>query len=348
MTLALDFALRRGTLDLAIRLEVAPGETLALVGPNGAGKSSCLAAIVGIVGIARGHIALDGRLLDEGTRRVPTEDRGIGCLFQEPLLFPHLSALDNVAFGLRAQGLARSAARARAREFLARVGLADCAAMRPRALSGGQAQRVALARALAPAPRVLLLDEPLAAVDASARIALRRELRDHLAAFAGPRILVTHDAIDALALADRLAVLEEGRLVQVDVPARICSAPGSRYVADLLGLNVFRGRLAHGVLQLEHGGQLVVVSELSGPAMATAHPRAIALFLEHPAGSPRNVWETRIAAIEPAIDRVRVRLEGPIPLVAELTHGAVDGLGLAPGRRVFAAIKATEIAVVAL
>ncbi len=350
MSLDATFAVQRGALALDVALQVAAGETLALVGPNGAGKSTLLAVLAGLLPVARGRVVLDGRVLDDGEPRrfVPPEARGVGLSFQDHLLFPHLSAQDNVAFGLRARGVPRAAARATAREWLGRVGIADLARRLPRTLSGGQAQRVALARALAPEPRLLLLDEPLAAVDASARLALRRELATHLAAFAGPRLLVAHDALDAFALADRVAVLEGGRVVQAGTVAEICSRPRSRYVADLIGTNLLRGTVAGGVLSLPGGGTLVVAGEHAGEVVATVHPRAIALFRQRPEGSPRNVWLAEITVVEAAGNRMRVQLGGAVPLVAEVTPAAVAELGLARGGEVWVALKATEITIDAL
>jgi molybdate transport system ATP-binding protein len=253
--------------------------------------------------------------------------------------------IDNVAFGPRARGVPRATARAAARDWLARAGVGDLARRLPGTLSGGQAQRVALARALAAAPRCLLLDEPLAAVDATGRLELRRELRAHLAAFPGPRVIVAHDALDAFALADRVAVLEAGRIVQAGTVKTICSRPRSRYVADLVGTNLLRGTVADGRLQLPDGGTLVVSSAHAGEAIATVHPRAIALFRRRPDGSPRNVWSADIVLLETAGDRVRVQLGGAVPLVAEVTPAAVADLGLAAGGAVWVALKATEIAV---
>ena len=345
MSLRLQFGVTRGDLDLQVDLTIAPGETLALVGQNGAGKTTCLHAVAGLLTVDHGVIALGDTLLDDAERGtfVPPEQRAVGVLFQDHLLFPHLTALDNVAFGLRARG--RADARAVAAAWLARVDLADKAAALPRQLSGGQAQRVALARALATEPRVLLLDEPLAAVDASARQSLRRLLRDHLRAFAGPRIVVTHDPLDAFALADRIAVLEAGRVVQCGDAAALSSRPRTRYVADLVGLNFFRGTVRAGALDLGAGHSLIVATADEGAATATAHPRAIALFHERPAGSPRNTWPAPILAVEPALDRLRIRLGGGIPVVAEVTPGAVASMELRVGMTVWVAIKATEIAV---
>ena len=347
MSLQARFTLRRGALQLDIDLQAAAGETLALVGPNGAGKSTCLHVLAGLLRIEHGSVGWGGTVQDGGPDGVfvAPERRAAGVVFQDHCLFPHLSALDNVAFGLRARGCDRRTARAAARDWLRRVGLEQVTAERPAALSGGQQQRVALARALAAEPRVLLLDEPLAAVDASARLELRRELRRHLATFAGPRLVVAHDALDAFALADRVAVLEHGRVVQAGTVAEICSRPRSRYVADLIGTNLLRGSVAGGELRLAGGGALVVPSGIDGEVIASVHPRAIALFLQRPEGSPRNVFAAQVADVEAAGDRVRVQLAGAVPLVAEVTPAAVADLRLARGARIWAAVKATEITV---
>ncbi len=346
--LELAFDLRRGTLDLAVDLAVERGETVAIVGPNGAGKSTLLAAVAGLLPVRNGHIRWAGRDLvrveaGREVANVPPEDRGVGLVFQEPLLFPHLSVVDNVAFGPASRGAGFATARTAAALWLERVGMAAVAERRATDLSVGQAQRVAIARALAAEPDILLLDEPLAAVDATARVELRSELRRHLADFDGVRLVVAHDAIDALALADRVAVLENGRLTQVETVATICSRPRSRYVADLVGVNLLRGSLRDGRLTLHGGGSLVVPAELHGEVLATVHPRAVALYRQRPDGSPRNVFEVPIEALEAAGNRVRVQLGGDVPLVAEVTPAAVADLGLGAGGRIWAALKATEI-----
>ncbi|MBK9386327.1 MAG: ABC transporter ATP-binding protein [Planctomycetes bacterium] len=350
MSLHLDFELRRGALDLRIALEVSAGRSLALVGPNGAGKSTCLHAVAGLLRIDAGRIALGAETLDGGPRgsfALP-EQRGIGFVPQSALLFPHLDVLHNVAYGARARGHSRAEARGAAREALQRVGLASLAARRPRQLSGGEAQRVALARALASAPRVLLLDEPLSAVDASARVALRQDLARHLASFEGPRIVVTHDAVDAFVLGERIAVLEDGRVVQQGSAAEIVAAPRSRYVADLVGQNFLQGTVEDSVLTLASGAQLRVASAVQGRAVATISPRALSLFPRRPEGSPRNVWEAPLEALEHAPSGIRVRLGGAIPIVAEITPASVAELHLEVGSRIWVALKATEIQVAPL
>ena len=345
--LTAGFGLARGNLDLNVALAVAAGETLAIVGPNGAGKSTLLSALAGLLRVQRGSIRFGDRVFDAaGTPNfVPAPQREVGFVFQDDLLFAHFRVIDNVAFGARQRGASRTAARAAAREWLDRVGLAEQADAWPDELSGGQARRVAVARALASAPRLLLLDEPLAAVDASARVALRRELRAHLDVFAGPRLVVTHDAVDAFAFASRIAVLEAGRIVQIGTVADICGHPRSRFVADLVGTNLFRGTATNGTLRVDGGGTLIVPPSTAGNVIATLHPRAVALYRTRPDGTPRNVWQAPIVAIEAAGDRVRVQLAGSVPLVAEVTPQAVAELNLALGGDVWVAVKATEIVV---
>jgi molybdate transport system ATP-binding protein len=347
MSLQAAFGLNRGSLALDVGLAADEGETVALVGPNGAGKTTCLLALAGLLRVERGCIQLGGRTVDGGPGGpfVAAQQRNVGFVFQDHLLFPHLTALENVAFGLCSRGVSRTEALAAARTWLERVGLGEFAEAKPATLSGGQAQRVALARALVLEPALLLLDEPLAAVDASARLQLRRELRAHLQAFAGVRLLVVHAPVDAFALADRIAVIEQGRIVQCGTVAEICGRPRSRYVADLVGLNFFRGPARGGVIELPEGGRLVANCGDAPAVMATLHPRAVSLFRERPSGSPRNVWQAPVLAIEPALDCVRVQVGGPVPLVAEITPGAQAELRLLAGEPVWLAVKATEIQV---
>ena len=344
-----DVRVRLGDLDLAAEIEVADGEVVALLGPNGAGKTTLLRAVAGLQPIDAGRIAVDGDVLDDpdaGTF-VAANDRPVGVTFQDYLLFPRMTVVDNVAFGLRARGRSRAAARAQARAVLERVGMADLAGAKPRQLSGGQSQRVALARALAIEPRVLLLDEPLAALDARARVHVRAELRRHLRTFAGTRLLVTHDPVDALVLADRLVVLEGGRVTQQGTTAEVARRPRSEYVAELVGLNLLTGRAAgeHAVV-LDGGAELVVADPPPGPEVAVAvRPQAIAIHRHRPEGSARNSWPARVVDLEAGHDRVRVQLDGPIPVVAEVTVAAVADLDLAPGAEVWASVKAVDLGV---
>ncbi|MEJ7844134.1 MAG: ATP-binding cassette domain-containing protein [Acidimicrobiales bacterium] len=338
---------RVGSLDLDVEMTVGDGEVVAVLGPNGAGKTTLLRALAGLRAIDHGRVVLDGRVLDDAAAAtfVVPERRKVGYVFQDHLLFPHLTVLENVAFGLRAGGADRAAARATALGWLQRVGLGDRAGERPRHLSGGQAQRVALARALAVEPRLLLLDEPLAALDAATRAEVRRDLRRHLADVTGARLLVTHDPVDALLLADRLVILEEGRVVQVGTGPEVSARPRSSYVADLVGLNLLAGTVVDDVVRLRGGGALVASAAAGcrGDVHLAVRPRSIALHRARPEGSPRNVWEAVVADIDVEADRVRVRLAGAVPVVAEITPAGLAELGAAPGDRLWASVKAVDI-----
>jgi molybdate transport system ATP-binding protein len=347
--LVVDVRASVGTLILSVALTVAPGETVAVVGPNGAGKTTLLRVLAGLLPADEGSVRLAGQQLDNTSDRVhvPPDRRPIGVVFQDYLLFPHLRLWQNVAFGLRARGMARGAARTTALVWLDRVGLRDRADARPSDLSGGQAQRVALARALATDPAMLLLDEPLSALDVSTRAAVRHELRQHLDTFAGVRVVVTHDPIEAATLADRLVVLEAGSVVQTGSLRELAEAPRSAYVADLVGTNLFRATSDGTRLALRGGGELVVARGPVGEVFASVHPRTVALYATRPAGTPRNVWPATVRAIEPAGDAVRVRVDGAPAIVAHVTRGAVEALGLAPGTPVWVGLKASEIDVYA-
>ena len=345
MTLEAHIVRSLGSLRLDLDLETQGGETVAILGPNGSGKSTLLRCLAGLLPIDGGRIELDGQVLDDAASDafVPPEQRPVAVVFQDYLLFPNLSALENVAFGLRSRRVPKAKARARAATWLERVGLADHAHLRPRALSGGQAQRVALARALATEPRLLLLDEPLAALDVGTRGDVRRDLRRHLATFDGVRLLVTHDPVDAYALAERVVIVEAGRIVQAGTLADVTAQPRSRYVANLVGVNLIVGTGRDGAIVTNAGGRIVPADRVEGPAFAVIQPHAIALYNVAPAGSPRNVWAATVTDIDRQADRVRVRLDGDIPLVAEITPAALDDLVLRPGDRVWASVKATEI-----
>ncbi len=347
MSLQAQLQARVGSFDLDVDLSIAPGEVVALLGPNGAGKTSVLRALAGLLTIDAGRIALDGIVLDEPANaiRMPVEQRPIGVVFQDYLLFPHLSVLENVAFGLRSRGVGRTTATARARSWLDRVGLGPAANRKPGSLSGGQAQRVALVRALATDPALLLLDEPMAALDVSTRVELRRELRQHLESFRGVRLLVTHDPVEAMAMADRLIVLEHGRVLQTGSPAEVTQRPRSRYVADLVGVNLFRGTARQNVITISGGGSLTAVGVTDGDVFAVVHPRTVALYRARPDGTPRNVWEGRATDLDLQGDRVRVRLQGSPSIVAEVTPAAVRELGLDRGDQVWIGVKATEVSV---
>jgi molybdate transport system ATP-binding protein len=338
---------RLGTLDLDVEFEVAPGRIVGLLGPNGAGKTTLLRVLAGLLPPDEGTVVLDDVVLDD-TRRgihVPPEERPVGVVFQHYLLFPHLSALENVAFGLRSRGMAKAEARRTAAEWLSKVGLEGFLSNKPRQLSGGQGQRVALARALATTPRLLLLDEPLAALDASTRLETRRELRRQLDGYDGVRVLVTHDPVEAIALAERLIVLENGRISQIGTPSEIAEQPRSRYVADLVGVNLYRGWAEGDEVHVGEAGRLVAPGAGHGEVFAVVHPHAVALYRDPPGGTPRNIWPGTVEALDLEGERVRVRVNGVLPIVAEVTPAAVAELRLGDGGQIWASVKATEVVV---
>lgn len=336
-----------GSFTLDATVEVDDGSVLALVGPNGSGKTTLLNVVAGLQPLDRGTVRIGATAVDDPAagRFVPPESRAVGVVFQEYVLFPHLDARDNVAFGLRARGWRRGPARQLAEQWLDRLGVAHVARSRPSDLSGGQAQRVALARALALEPDVLLLDEPLSALDARTRDEIRRDLRAHLEAFPGAAIVVTHDALDAAALADRVAILDGGRLLQVGEADEVLAHPRSPYVADLVGVNLLEGYGRGGEVELASGGRVVVAEPVHGPVFVAIDPRAVVLSAERPSGSARNVWHLRIAGVESVGERARVRLEGTVSLVGEVTTASVAALGLAEGRGTWCSVKATEVRV---
>ena len=338
MSLDAHLVVRRDGFTLDAELRVEAGEVVALLGPNGAGKTTALRALAGLIALDDGHIELAGERID-GT---PPEHRHIGVVFQDYLLFPHLSALENVAFGPRCRGVPRARARTEAAELLGRVGLAEHVAKKPRQLSGGQAQRVALARALATGPRLLLLDEPLAALDARTRLDTRAHLRGHLAGHAGPTVLVTHDPLDAMMLADRLIIIEDGRVVQTGDAATITSRPRTDYVARLVGLNLYRGHADGDSVRVTDDFALITATPQQGEVFVAFPPSAVALYANRPEGSPRNTWQATVSAVSRHGDALRIELTGPIAVAADVTPAAAVQLELEPGRKVWASLKATE------
>lgn len=329
----------RGSFRLDVKLTAAPGDVVALLGPNGAGKTTALRALAGLVPLTDGHLWLDGAELD----RTPPESRPVGVVFQDYLLFPHLTALDNVAFGPRCHGATKAEARATAAEWLERMDLAAHAGAKPRRLSGGQAQRVALARALATRPRLLLLDEPLAALDARTRLDVRAQLRHHLADFEAVAVLVTHDPLDAMVLADHLVVIENGGIVQEGGPADIARHPRTDYIAHLVGLNLYRGVAEGHRVQVDDGPGITTTEALTGPVFVAFPPSAVTLHRDRPTGSSaRNVWRCEVAGLETHGDQIRAALTGEVALAADLTTVAAAELDLHPGATVWATVKAAE------
>jgi molybdate transport system ATP-binding protein len=333
--------------ELDIELAIPMGTTAALLGPNGAGKSTAVAALAGLLALDRGHITLGGAVLDDPRAEVfvTADARRVGVVFQDYLLFRHLTVAENIAFGLRSRRLGRVEVSGRTREWVGRLGLEGLESHRPGELSGGQAQRVALARALITEPDLLLLDEPLSALDVTTRSELRRRLAEHLEVFDGPRVLITHDPTEAFLLADEIHIIEDGGITQSGSADDIRLRPRTRYAADLAGSNLVLGDASDGRVQT--GGHVILIADtrVSGPVMVTISPAAISVHKERPEGSPRNVWATRVELVEHLGDRVRFRSGDPLPLTVEVTAGAASSLGLIRGSDVWLAIKATEIGV---
>ncbi|WP_030157688.1 ABC transporter permease [Streptomyces sp. NRRL S-244] len=331
-----------------LTLDADPGTTIAVVGENGAGKTTLLRALLGLT--PRAHAEL--RLGDTDVTALPPHKRQVAWVPQDGALFPHLSALANTAYGLRARRVPRAEARREAQLWLDRLGVGHLAARKPAQLSGGQAQRVALARALAARPRLLLLDEPLAALDQTTRARVRHTLRTHLAGFGGVCLIVTHDPVEAVSLADRVLVLADGRTLQDAPPAEVTRHPRSPWVARMLGRNAWPGTASADGLVLAAGGRLVVAEALpeGSRALAIIGPEAVSVHRDRPAGSPRNVWQGSVREITAVGSRLRVLVgsaEAP-DLVAEITPEAAAELGLVDGSPVWTSVKATEVTLVEL
>ena len=362
--LTANLQLTRGAFTLDVQLTLAPGEVLALLGPNGSGKSTVLDLLAGLATPDTGTVTLDGATLTAPGRLVAPENRAIGLLGQEPLLFPHLSARANVAFALRVgeAGLNAAEARVQADRWLDRVGLAGLGNSLPGALSGGQQQRVALARALAAGPRVLLLDEPMAALDAETAPFIRQLIREQLAETGTSAIIVTHDIVDAVVLAHRVAVLHHGALIDEGTTAAVLAAPQNPFVAALAGVNLVVGTAQNGAVVAPDGrtfwvrpadaaalspttpASATLAAEAPAPAAAVFRPASVVVLTERPRhASPRNVWSARVRGIEPGTGGVRLRTSGDPEIIAELTPAAVADLGLQVGSTVWLSVKATDV-----
>ncbi|MFF0558580.1 ABC transporter permease [Streptomyces sp. NPDC004266] len=331
-----------------LTLDAEPGTTIAVVGPNGAGKTTLLRALLGLTPRAHAHLTL-GAVDVTG---LPPHRRRVAWVPQDGALFPHMTALANTAYGLRSQGIPRAGARREAQSWLDRLGVGHLAHRRPGQLSGGQAQRVALARALAARPRLLVLDEPLAALDQTTRAHVRHTLRTHLARFGGVCLIVTHDPVEAVSLADRVLVLDNGRALQDDHPTEVTRHPRSPWVARMLGRNAWPGAATTDGLALDGGGTLVAADPPppGTPALAIVAPEAVSLHREKPTGSPRNVWPGTVREITASGSRLRVLItsDDAPDLVAEITPQSAAELGLADGVPVWTSVKATETTVIPL
>ncbi|MEU5438955.1 ABC transporter permease [Streptomyces sp. NPDC020719] len=331
-----------------LTLDAAPGTTIAVVGENGAGKTTLLRALLGLTPRARAEL----RLGDQDVTGLAPHRRGVAWVPQDGALFPHLTALGNTAYGPRAQGVPRGEARRDAQEWLDRLGVGALAHRRPGQLSGGQAQRVALARALAARPRLLLLDEPLAALDQTTRARVRHTLRTHLDGFGGVCLIVTHDPVEAVSLADRVLVLAGGRALQDAPPAEVTRQPRSLWVARMLGRNAWPGEAGADGLKLAGGGRIVAAEQLASGtrALAIVSPESVSVHRDRPGGSPRNTWPGTVREITASGSRLRVLITsaGVPDLVAEITPEAAAELRLAEGVPVWSSVKATEVTLVAL
>jgi molybdate transport system ATP-binding protein len=361
-SLVMSGSVARGSFHLEADLIAAPGEVLGVLGPNGAGKTTLLRALSGLDALTDGSIRLGALTLDDAATDtfVPAERRPVGLVFQNYRLFPHLDVRDNVAYAPRVKGASRRQARAAADTWLERLGLTALATRRPQEISGGQAQKVALARALAAEPGLLLLDEPLSALDARTRLEVRAQLRSHLEQFTGPVLIITHDPLEAMIMADRLLVIENGRVVQQGTPAQVARQPATQYVARLVGLNLYAGTLdpATRQVRLDEGGTFTVTLDHDDPAVSAVsavstrlrrrvlvglRPSAITIHTAQPThASPRNVWKGKVAGLELLADRVRVQVDATPPALVDVSSAAVSELALRPGTGVWLSAKANE------
>ncbi len=350
-TLRARVTLSRGAFHFDAELEVGKGEVLALVGPSGAGKSTCICAIAGLVELESGQVMLGDDVWCDTKLGIdrPPHERRVGFVHQDYALFPHLSVLHNVVYGARARGVSRTVARQRASEWLGRLNMAGCDNRSVSELSGGQRQRIALARALVSGAEALLLDEPFGSLDVSTRNSVRRELGEFLREVELPTVFVTHDPTDALAMAHRIAILEEGRVSQLGACDELVARPKTPFVADLFGLNFYRGELSAGPGLREARVENVVFHVSSnagaGPIALAFPPSAVTLFPEKPAGSARNTFQGIVREISPLPEKLRVVLDCGVMVVADVVREAAASLHLARGQTMWASIKATAIQV---
>jgi len=338
--------------ELAISLEVKPAETLVIVGPSGCGKTTTLNIVAGVVQPDEGRVVVGEHVLVDRAAgvEVPTERRGVGYVFQDFALFPHMTAAENVAYGLRARRRPKAEIATKVREALTLVGVAHLSSRRPFLLSGGERQRVALARAIACDAQILLLDEPLGSLDAQTRNSVRGDLQRLLRAVRRITIMVTHDYIDALTFGDRICVLERGKMLQVGDRHELLMHPKSRFVAELTGVNFFQGVISasrpDGLAEVWVGDTRLYAAtkrQEMGDTLLAFFPSDVTLSRESPGGSARNVFHSTVRELVHLGDKVRVSLNGALPMCAEITASALAQLHLAEGDAVYAAVKATAV-----
>lgn len=349
MSLQLDGRVDLGRFLLDVAIECQPGETIALVGPNGSGKSTALNVLGGLLQLTEGSLTMDDLVLDRPADRVwvPPEARNVGMMFQDFLLFPHLSVIDNVAYGLRRNGATPEQAHRGAAGWLERFEVADLADARPGSLSGGQAQRVALARTLAKESRLLLLDEPLSALDSRTRLQVRCEIHRYLQEFEGYAVLVAHDVVDIMVLADRILILEDGRVAQVAGPDELQEHPRTDYAATLVGTNLLRGRQRG--RDIEIAGTVLLPAPPAtddGPVDVVVAPDGVKVSL--PTDSPRpGSWIAPISGMEGAGNEILLRIDGVVPLTARVSLRDIRDLHLSPGALIQVAVDPDRLNVFA-
>ena len=330
--------LNRDSLTLDVELQLQHGEVIAVLGPNGAGKTSLLHALLGWLELESGWIMVDGEVIDspDTDSYVPPQHRPFGMVFQDGLLFPHMSVEKNILFGAGKDfNLKPLAESLQANELLAKF---------PSELSAGERQRAAIARSLAARPKVLFLDEPFSALDIQGKRRGRSLLKEALAIEVSGCLMVTHDLVDAFTLADRVMIIEGGKLTQFDVPDRIRSRPGSEWIADLVGWNYYEGIGEGSVVTLPHGTTIFTAQDdLDGPTSISINPASVSIFKSQPSGSPRNSWLSSIKNIEILDGRARVSLVGEIDICADITTVAANELRQSISSEVWVSVKATEV-----
>jgi len=349
--LDVDIESRAGAISVSCRFDVSPGSAVALVGASGAGKTTVLRSIAGLIHPQRGRVACERETWFDAQQHiwVPPQQRDCGFVFAEYALFAHMSVIENVAFGLRASGYPGKSAREKSLEALELVDVAALAQRSASSLSSGEAQRVAIARALALEPQVLLLDEPLSAIDVERRPPVREVLRQQIARAAMAAVLVTHEPIEAMLFSEMLVVMEAGAVVQRGSSAELRARPLTSYVAAFAGVNLYRGLahpLANGVSEVEvASARLVIVGQVSGPVALVIDPDAVVLSPARPESSARNALHGGVASVVPDGAAVRVSVASTPPIVARITKQSADELGITPGASVYATFKASEVRV---